>query len=105
MVPAGSAAGRGIYSIVNIYTGLDLEVNGASLSNGGTVDQWSEVSGDNNEHWNVVAVGDGSYRIVNVNTGLDLEDNGWGTANGSVVDQWQDNGPGATNEFWRFTKN
>jgi hypothetical protein len=102
---AGSAVGQGIYSIVNVYNGLDLEVNGASLADGGTVDQWSDVSGANNEHWNIMAVGDGSYRIVNVNSGLDLEDNGWGTANGSVADQWQDNGAGSTNEFWRLTQN
>jgi len=80
-------------------------VNGASLADGGAVDQWSDVSGANNEHWNFMAVGDGSYRIVNVNSGLDLEDNGWGTANGSVADQWQDNGAGSTNEFWRLTQN
>lgn len=97
--------GQGVYRIVNVYTGLDLEVNSASLANGGTVDQYADVSGANNEHWNLMAVGDGSYRIVNVNSGLDLEDNGWGTANGSVADQWQDNGAGATNEFWRLTKN
>ena len=76
-----------------------------SLANGGTVDQWSDVAGANNEHWNLMAVGDGSYRIVNVNSGLDLEDYGPGTANGSVVDQWQDNGAGSTNEFWRLTQN
>jgi Ricin-type beta-trefoil lectin domain-like len=68
------------------------------------VDQWSDLSGANNEHWNVMAVGDGTYRIVNVNSGLDLEDNGWGTGNGSVVDQWQDNGAGSTNEFWRHAE-
>jgi O-glycosyl hydrolase len=105
VVSSVGQVGQGIYRIVNAYTGLDLEVNGASLADGGTVDQWTDVSGANNEHWNLMAVGDGSYRIVNVNSGLDLEDNGWGTANGSVADQWQDNGAGSTNEFWRLTQN
>ncbi len=105
VVSSVGQVGQGVYRIVNVYTGLDLEVNGASLADGGTVDQWSDVSGANNEHWNLMAVGDGSYRIVNVNSGLDLEDNGWGTANGSVVDQWQDGGAGQTNEYWRLTQN
>lgn len=105
VVGGGAEVGQGIYRIVNVYSGLDLEVNSASLANGGTVDQWSDVSGASNEHWNLMANGDGSYRIVNVNSGLDLEDNGWGTSNGSVVDQWQDNGAGSTNEYWRLTKN
>ena len=105
VVSGGAAVGQGIYRIVNVYTGLDLEVNGTSLADGGTVDQWSDVSGANNEHWNVMAVGDGTYRIINVNSGLDLEDKGWGTGNGSVVDQWQDNGAASTNEFWRLTQN
>jgi Ricin-type beta-trefoil lectin domain-like len=104
VVSGGATVGQGIYRIVNVYTGLDLQVNGASLADGGTVDQWSDLSGANNEHWNVMAVGDGTYRIVNVNSGLDLEDNGWGTGNGSVVDQWQDNGAGSTNEFWRHAE-
>ena len=105
VISGGSVVGQGIYRIVNVYSGLDLEVNGASLADGGTVDQWSDVSGANNEHWNLMAVGDGSYRIVNVNSGLDIEDYGWGTANGSTVDQWQDGGAGATNEFWRLSQN
>lgn len=105
VISGGSVVGQGIYRIVNAYTGLDLEVNGASLADGGTVDQWSDVSGANNEHWNLMAVGDGSYRIINVNSGLDIEDYGWGTANGATVDQWQDGGAGATNEFWRLSQN
>ena len=95
IVSGGSTVGQGIHRIVNVYTGLDLEVNGASFSNGGTVDQWSDLAGANNERWNLMAVGDASYRIINVNSGLDLEDNGWGTANGSIADQWQDNGAGS----------
>jgi len=81
------AVGDGSYRIVNVNSGLDLEVYGASKSNGRTVDQW-EDSGSNaiNEHWNAVAVGDGSYRIVNVNSGFDLEVDG----TTGVVDQWQD---------------
>lgn len=100
VVSGGSAVGQGIYKIVNVKNGLDLEVNSASLANGGTVDTYADVSGANNEHWNLMAVGDGSYRIVNVNSGLDLEVSGMSKSNGGTVDQWQDSGSSATNEHW-----
>jgi len=75
---------------------VNLEVSGASKSNGGKVDQWQDSgSSATNEHWNLISVGGGSYRIVNVNSGLDLEVNG----TTGVVDQYQDV-PGATNEHW-----
>jgi len=93
------AVGDGSYRIVNVNSGLDPEVHGASKSNGGTVDQWEDSgSSATNEHWNVVAVSDGSYRIVNVNSGLDLEVNG----TTGVVDQWQDVS-GAKNEHWTLS--
>lgn len=100
VVGAGSEVGQDIYKIVNVKNGLDLEVNSASLADGGPVDTYQDVSGANNEHWNLMAVGDGSYRIVNVNSGLDLEVSGSSTQNGGTVNQWQDSGSSATNEHW-----
>ncbi|HXS13901.1 MAG TPA: RICIN domain-containing protein [Acidobacteriaceae bacterium] len=97
---AGTKAGQDIYRIVNVKNGLDLEVNSASLADGGTVDTYRDVPGANNEDWNLMAVGDGSYRIVNVNSGLDLEVSGASKSNGGKVDQWQDSGASATNEHW-----
>lgn len=102
VVGAGSQVGQGIYKIVNVNNGLDLEVNSASQADGGTVDTYTDVSGANNEHWNLMAVGDGSYRIVNVNSGLDLEVSGSSTSNGGTVDQWQDSGSSAANEHWKL---
>lgn len=102
VVAAGSKVGQGIYKLVNVNNGLDLEVNSASLADGGTVDTYADVSGANNEHWNLMAVGDGSYRIVNVNSGADLEVSGASRSNGGKVDQWEDSGTGATNEHWNL---
>ncbi len=99
-VSSGSAVGQGIYKIINVQNGLELEVNSASLADGGTVDAYADLSGVNNEHWNLMAVGDGSCRIVNVNSGLDLEVSGASKSNGGTVDQWEDSGSGATNEHW-----
>lgn len=100
VVGAGSEVGQDIYKIVNVKNGLDLEVNSASLADGGTVDTYKDVSGANNEHWNLMAAGDGSYRVVNVNSGLDLEVHGASKSNGGTVDQWQDSGSSATNQHW-----
>jgi hypothetical protein len=100
VVAAGSKVGQDIFRIVNVKNGLDLEVNSASLADGGTVDTYEDVSGANNEHWNLMAVDDGSYRIANMNSGLDLEVSAAGKSNGETVDQWQDSGASATNEHW-----
>ena len=100
VVGNGAEVGQSIYKIVNVGNGKDLEVNSASLADGGTVDTYADVAGANNEHWYLAAVGDGSYRIVNVNSGLDLEVHGASTSNGGAVDQWEDSGSGATNEHW-----
>jgi O-Glycosyl hydrolase family 30/Ricin-type beta-trefoil lectin domain-like len=103
VLAGGNAVGQGIYKIINVQNGLDLEVNSASLADGGTVDTYQDVSGANNEHWNLMAVGDGSYRIVNVNSGLDLEVSGASKSNGGTVDQWEESGSSATNEHWNVT--
>lgn len=100
VVGAESEVGQDIYKIVNVRNGKDLEVNSASLADGGAVDTYQDVSGANNEHWNLMAVGDGSYRMVNVNSGLDLEVSGASKSDGGKVDQWQDSGASATNEHW-----
>lgn len=101
VVGGGAQVGQSIYRIVNVRNGLDLEVNSASLADGGTVDTYADVAGANNEHWYLMAVGDGSYRIVNVNSGLDLKVHGASVSNGGSVDQWEDSGSSATNEHWR----
>ena len=98
----GTAVGQGIYKITNVKNGLSLGLNSASLSDGGSVDTYQDVSGANNERWNLMAVGDGSYRVVNVNSGLDLEVSGASKANGGTVDQWEDSGSSATNEHWNM---
>lgn len=99
---AGTAVGQGFYKLVNLKNGRVLEANSANLADGGTVDTYREVSGADNEHWNVMALGDGSYRIVNVNSGLDLEVRGASTSKSATVDQWQDSGATATNEHWKI---
>lgn len=104
VVAAGVQVGQDIYKIGNVRNGLDLEVNSASLADGGKVDTYADVTGANNEHWNLMAVGDGSYRIVNVNSGLDIEVSGASTSNGGTVDQCEGSGSGRTNEHWKLVR-
>jgi hypothetical protein len=42
--------GDGSYRIVNVNSGLDLELNGTS----GLVDQWQDAPGAKNEHWTLI---------------------------------------------------
>lgn len=102
VVGGGAAVGQSIYRIVNVRNGKDLEVNSASLADGGAADTHVKVAGASNERWSLMAAGDGSYRIVNVNSGLELEVHGASITNGGTVDQWEDSGPSATNERWTF---
>ena len=47
LVPVGD----GTYKLVNAVSGLDMEVAGASQSQGAAIDQWVDVPGAANEHW------------------------------------------------------
>lgn len=47
LVPVGD----GTYKLVNAYSGLDMEVAGASQNQGAAIDQWADVPGAPNEHW------------------------------------------------------
>ncbi len=100
VVAGGTSPGQGIYRIVSVANGQDLEVTGANQGDGAPLGMYDDIAGALNEHWNLLAVGDGSYRIVNVNSGLDLEVNGAATYNTALINQWQDSGSGATNEHW-----
>jgi hypothetical protein len=46
---------NGYYKVINVNSGLALDVVGATLSNGGGVDQWS-YSGSRNQQWGFVKI-------------------------------------------------
>jgi hypothetical protein len=96
----GSSAniiGEGTYKIINANSGLALDVNGASIQNGGVVDQWGYYGPSTNQHWTLV--GSGNYQIVNQNSGLVLDINGGSGA----IDQWANSD--SSNQYWYVKPN
>ena len=87
------------YRLVNRNSGLVLDVNGASTTNGATVIQWS-WSGGNNQQWRIEGTGSGYYRLVNRNSGQVLDVSGGSTTDGAQVIQWPWNG--GNNQQWRI---
>ncbi|TCM99566.1 O-glycosyl hydrolase [Paenibacillus sp. BK033] len=86
-----------IYKIVNKNSGLVMDVNGASTSNGASVVQYTD-NGGSNQRWKLVSAGNGYYKIQNVNSGLLLDVNQSSTTGGTALIQYQDNG--GYNQQW-----
>ncbi|MDL9977784.1 RICIN domain-containing protein [Microbacterium sp. ASV49] len=89
------------YTLTNVNSGKVLDVNGASTANGGTVDQWTNVTGATNEQWSIQNVSGDLYKILNRNSGKALEVNNRSHLNGGTVDQWTYTGD--NHQLWKFT--
>jgi len=89
----------GHYEIINDNSGIVCEVNGASTSNGGAIDQYVANNGSN-QHWAITQISTGEYEIQNVNSGLVLEVPGSSTSSGTNCDQ--SSYTGGTNQLWRI---
>jgi hypothetical protein len=87
------------YKVLNKNSGKSLDVAGASLVNGGNVDQWAYTNADQ-EKWQFVDLGTGYWKIVNKKSGLVLDVNGASTADGANVQQWGYSG--GTNQQWQI---
>jgi endoglucanase len=87
---ASSSGGpaNGTYRIVNANSGLAMEVSGASLSSGASVDQWS-YAGAVNQQWTITNIGSGTYMVVNRDSGLSLDITGQSISAGGSVEQWK----------------
>lgn len=85
-----SDAGNGTYYIVNVNSGLYLDLSGSNcgVNNGTLVDQWS-FRGDFCEGWSVVPTSDGHYEIIAKFIGRALEDKYCITSNYAKVGIWQ----------------
>ena len=78
---------------------MEIDVNGASKSNGAIMDQWPDNAGAN-QVWHVVSVGSGYYELIGENSGLALEVPSYLTSDGTGLDQWTVNG--GSNQLWSF---
>ena len=100
----------GRYIIVNLKSGLVLEVPGNSRSNGTQLDQ-AAYTGAKNQQWDIYQLastsgGDFSYyTMANVNSGdlADLYASSY--ANGGVIDQWSGNGGANQNWYFQYVGN
>jgi hypothetical protein len=93
--------GDGIYTIINLNSGLVADVKHAETTNGTPVQQYT-YNGGANQQWGVTNVGGGVYKIIGVQSGLALDVVGGGTANGTLIDIWPYNSSYA-NQQWSFT--
>ncbi|MBA2392516.1 MAG: RICIN domain-containing protein [Ktedonobacteraceae bacterium] len=100
LTSSGSFNPNAHYKLVNVNSGKDLDVTGASTADGALVVQWTDHAGTN-QQWNIIAVGS-SYKLVNVNSGKDLDVTGASTADGALVVQWTDHG--GTNQQWNIVQ-
>jgi hypothetical protein len=96
----GSVA-NGIYNIVNLNSGLLVDVKGANTTNSSPVDQWPS-NGGGNQQWGVTNVGGGVYKIIGIQSGLALDVFGSGTANGTLIDIYTYNST-YLNQQWSFS--
>jgi beta-N-acetylglucosaminidase len=61
--------GTGRYSIINLNSGLALDVWGSSINSStgaGTIIQWNAQNNKNNQIWNIEYVGKGCFRFVSI---------------------------------------
>jgi hypothetical protein len=95
-----SGLANGTYKLIVRHSGLALDVNGLSTTNGSPTQQWT-YNGGNNQRWNVTSLGGSTYSIVGVQSGRTLEVAGASTANGALVDIWDSNN--GDNQKWAIT--
>lgn len=98
LITSGGGPATGTYEISNVHSGLAMEVNGWSTSNGGIVDQWTWGGSQSNQEWTMTYLNNGLYQFTNVNSGLVLDAVNKGTTNGTKMQQWS-NLSGSNQEY------
>ena len=90
-----------LYKLVCANSGKVLDVDGGSVQDGATVQQWTDHGGAN-QHWSFEAVGtiagQPAYKLVCANSGKVLDVDGALLQNGARIQQWTDNG--GANQHW-----
>jgi len=87
-----------VYAVQSAWSGLFMDVNGASRSAGAGVIQWP-INGALNQLWQFIDLGNGVYGIASANSGMVLDVAGGSTVAGAPVVQWPWNG--ALSQLWR----
>jgi len=95
--PVVTSLNGNIYKMINVTSGLAMDVPGASTSAGASVDQ-ADYTGDTNQRWTFINIGNGFYNIQNANSGLLVDVSGNSTNGGASIDQWYSDG--GLNQQW-----
>jgi len=78
----------GTYEIQNVASGMALNVQGASTTQGAPIIQWPFSSGETNALWKFVATSGGYYQIVNVNSNQVVNVTAASGLSGALIGQW-----------------
>jgi glycerophosphoryl diester phosphodiesterase len=92
----GLSPGR--YTILNINSGLALEVNGNSTTPGASIDQWPSNYGLN-QQWAVTSLGAGLFTLSAYNDGLCLDVYQGSVQTGATLDQYTCNSSATNQQF------
>lgn len=98
LMSSGAGPAAGTYEISNDNSGLAMEVNGWSTSDGGIVDQWSWGDNQANQEWTLSYLNNGLYQLTNVNSSKVLDAVNKGTTDGTKMQQWS-NLSGSNQEY------
>lgn len=101
-VTTNTPIANGTYKVINLNSGLALDVASASTADGANVLQWP-YGGANNQKWTFTSLGSGFYTITSVNSNKVLEVAGYSKVNGGNVDQWTANN--GNNQVWQVISN
>jgi hypothetical protein len=85
--PVTGSTFYGNYELVNVKSGLALNVSGAATTNGTPIIQWP-YAGSANSLWSFLATSNGYFQIVNKNSGKDAVVSNAATTNGAPIIQW-----------------
>ena len=97
----GPVAGS-YYYITSKNSGSVIDDTGWSTTNGTVMQQWSKVSGQQDQQWTFVPADSGYYYIKNSYSGLVLDDTNWSTTNGTPIQQWS-NVAGQQDQEWSLS--
>ena len=98
-------SGTTFYQLVNVYSGLCLDVNGESSHNGAHLQQWScGGTASTNQLWTFRSVG-AAYELISVNSSKCLDLPGGNSAHGTLLQQWACGNDRDSNQLWFLRSN
>jgi hypothetical protein len=87
-ISSGGGPAAGTYKIINVNSGLAMEVFNWSTANGAAVDQWAYGNSQANQKWTLTYLSNGLYQLMNVNSAKVLDVTNHSTSAGTKMQQW-----------------